>query len=1692
MCSFARYVSRLLLAIILCSGQLPVQAQAPVEPTDEQLKTEADRAAGRLTLGGRFGDSASEGYLDFLQPLVLAPNSMLFLNPKVSATDDDEEEWSIGLGARHLLAERGLILGANVFYDSRSTRHDHTFDQVGAGVELLSQWVDARANYYWPDDSVEKIDSTSETTVSSSGQSWWGDVFAREFQLRQNRFNRVTTTRTTRFYDRFEAALEGYDLEFGLRLPYLPEWLEARVFGGYYAFEGDFTEDIDGFKGRLEIRALPALVLDAEVYENDKLTGSDYMIGARLELPFDLGNLARGKNPFEGARGEFRPSRRELRDRLGDMVIRDPHVRMHESEWIEDEAARQVSSRSKTTKSTVVVLDDVNFVNNANASGIENGSAEFPWNTVQEGVDAATGRKNVYVFQGVANYTENVKVDADGVNLLGEGKAVPGFGGKGFGGGKFPKLDGNVGGINGPVIRVKGNDTLIQGFEITRTPGGANPALLDDLGLATVVDNFGILAENANNLTVFCNKINQQVVGIANLYNGTIAGSTAWLFSAIENTIEGASYAGIMTTALGPGDYSGRMVGNTIGDMGGVGVLNTIFDINDLDLEIANNRLFGLPTAMLLTLLPTNNLAARVLDNEIDATMGLMLLAGPLGGDLSLDLSGNSLFGSSFNAFMGPVAGNAEISISENLQLGGPGISLFGAPVAGDLDLWMDGNGIFNASGGGISAFLSTVGGDLFASFSENFIVNAAGGGLSVFSPTATGDVTLDVNNNVVIGSGGGGISIFSAAAGGDFFMDAIGNSANDNGGAGFFFAAAPIVGDAIIRILDSAFDGNIGGGLFLNVPSVGGDLDILIDPTTANDNGGSGIFLAATAQSNVFLTLDQVTANNNGGAGIQLVASSITGDLQVAFLDVMANNNGGPGLSASLSAYELLLMGGFDSGLSSIVGNRIEANGNAGMGVSIFGNSITGVILHATERLVANSNTAGGVQLVLSSGDDVIASFSEIDAGGNAGSGLMATLSSGGSAILNIGRGSFNDNANGLLATLGGGEMAALILGQGFLLPLLPLSGTPGLLQANDNTGSGILMTVSGGTSALILADELEARRNGGNGITSIASSGSDDVTVLLGVEFNDFTNMASSEVRADDNDGAGIALVANSGGGAVNAAIGGGTAHRNLSGGLTASLVGNEAVSLVLGGGPFDALNTQTEFGSFSANSNTGVGISAILNSLSDMATLVHLAGGASGNTAQGFQFTLVAQETALALLGGFLPQIPDEPLRFNDNGGPGLTLTLSSAAANTTVLAGGIEANRNGGSGLTVTMTAFENASFVGGLSGIMGAVETRRIQANNNAGIGLNLAAAASMDVTYFMPWLEAHGNTAGGANILLTAGAGDLIAGLGGINLPLTSVSGTMGTFASSNGAFGVNLLAVSGAKGIDLSIGAVEANENTGNGMSLVLNTMTNIVLQMGMAQSGTNTTAAPLTFVGNQGNGLQITGIAGMGSGLFDLQNITASSNAGIGVLATATTVSNTVFNLENLTLIGNTGAGLDVTAFGAHSSSLTVRDVDALNSVADGGITLTALGGDTVLLSLSNATASGNALFGVNALARGGSTNAVANLLADTLVLNNNGSTGGIFRADTGAGVTSIVRNFTADLNTGHGVLVIADSALSSYAEGSGNASSNTRYGVVAVAVGTNSAGASVNNPFGSGNGVGEFFVNASNVGSADDLLP
>jgi hypothetical protein len=134
---------------------LQVTAKQPVpEGKSTVVKGETpveEPSYGRLTLGAKFAEDLQSGYVDVLNGGFLGPNTALFVNLRATFDDNSQQLLSGGLGIRHLFEDPGIIVGANVYYDYLDTAYGNSINQLGFGAEILTQWVDARFNYYLPE-----------------------------------------------------------------------------------------------------------------------------------------------------------------------------------------------------------------------------------------------------------------------------------------------------------------------------------------------------------------------------------------------------------------------------------------------------------------------------------------------------------------------------------------------------------------------------------------------------------------------------------------------------------------------------------------------------------------------------------------------------------------------------------------------------------------------------------------------------------------------------------------------------------------------------------------------------------------------------------------------------------------------------------------------------------------------------------------------------------------------------------------------------------------------------------------------------------------------------------------------------------------------------------------------------------------------------------------------------------------------------------------------------------------------------------------------------------------------------------------------------------------------------------------------------------------------------------------------------
>ena len=176
-----------------------------------------------------------------------------------------DSTFNLGLGYRHLLDNQSWIFGANGFLDG-TTRYDHR--RLSAGAEAINKYVTLRANYYQAITSKKEVSYLENTSITNS----------------------ATTTTTTLYKTySYEQALNGYDGELDVPVPFVP-WI--RVAANLFRFKSE-NSGMDNVHGNiLIIRNNLTKYLSVELgRKHDNFLASQKYILVTLNL---FGNLTNG------------------------------------------------------------------------------------------------------------------------------------------------------------------------------------------------------------------------------------------------------------------------------------------------------------------------------------------------------------------------------------------------------------------------------------------------------------------------------------------------------------------------------------------------------------------------------------------------------------------------------------------------------------------------------------------------------------------------------------------------------------------------------------------------------------------------------------------------------------------------------------------------------------------------------------------------------------------------------------------------------------------------------------------------------------------------------------------------------------------------------------------------------------------------------------------------------------------------------------------------------------------------------------------------------------------------------------------------------------------------------------------------------------------------------------------------------
>ena len=140
-----------------------------------------------------------------------------------TSTSSDGATTNLGLGVRHRPNDITMV-GANTFWDYRTTDYSDAHSRLGVGGEYLRNGLELRNNWY--------MSMTDEKTVTVSGTSYK------------------------------ERVVPGWDLEVGYRFPNNPE---LAVYARHFNWDYTNTQDNNGLEGAVNWQATPHFNLEAWV-----------------------------------------------------------------------------------------------------------------------------------------------------------------------------------------------------------------------------------------------------------------------------------------------------------------------------------------------------------------------------------------------------------------------------------------------------------------------------------------------------------------------------------------------------------------------------------------------------------------------------------------------------------------------------------------------------------------------------------------------------------------------------------------------------------------------------------------------------------------------------------------------------------------------------------------------------------------------------------------------------------------------------------------------------------------------------------------------------------------------------------------------------------------------------------------------------------------------------------------------------------------------------------------------------------------------------------------------------------------------------------------------------------------------------------------------------------------------------------
>lgn len=802
----------------------------------------------RVEAGLKAGTERSIFQTEVWVPIHQERDRVLYGDLRFSGDDGNNVEQNLGVGYRQI--DGNKIYGGHVWADRRHTENGSTFYQATIGAEAFTKVLDARANIYYPITGTKTYTTANTGSVSPylAGTGLFVDTPGRAV----------------------EEAQKGFDIEIGTTLPLFEKTIDsARVYGGFYHFQGDKSENVTGWRARATTDVTPWVSLGAR-YQHDDVRGGQAFAEATFRFP--------GKASYrkEGMRARLDESPERDIDIVTGSVVQDTGQRV------------PVLNTATGQQQRVIHVD-----NTAAVGG--DGSAERPYNTLAAAQAALKDYDTVYIHTGNGTSTgqnAGISIAQKGVQLIGAGTNFV------YDSGRFTSANGRgpqstlikaagaaplITNPGGDGITVTGDKASIAGVSVNGTTGRGVHVMADGTHL-TSTSISSITASNNANAGISVEAMNGGRIDNVEIINNTME----------SNTNRGVFVQASATGDLGHVRIENNIARNNVGGGGrGINVVSTgggsVIDDVSINNNIANNNgLFGINVeavgagGQITSTAVTNNTVFSINVDGIrfDATgagssmnnlvvtnnnsynntgFGYLVNASTNGLFNTVDLTKNQSSGNNNRGFYVIAQGGGDMNtvrFVENSSMNNTGVN---------------GRGFdFSVTGGG-----STMGTVTVTNINSSGNSNA---GLYFSAANASQVNTLNITNLTTNNNGATGTFIEAASATGQISnININGLTANNNtsGTTAHGFALLSTTGgtvtNAVLNNIHTANNTSAGIELWAGNGAGNGSITASLANSSAVNNGWYGVYFLGQNTSALTASMSTTTSTGNANQGVHI-----------------------------------------------------------------------------------------------------------------------------------------------------------------------------------------------------------------------------------------------------------------------------------------------------------------------------------------------------------------------------------------------------------------------------------------------------------------------------------------------------------------------------------------------------------------------------------------------------------------------------------------------------------------------------------------------------------------------------------------------------------------------------------------------------------------------------------------------------